>query len=366
MHKMYVADVGAGLCSGILTLEKNASGYLQLDCGDQKNGERAFCGLQRIMNGFGSSPDTFVLSHFHLDHYSGLYHAVDALKHSKNLLDISRFYYPIVPMTSDVDMTKFLRVELFVNALMAVKKTSILEFDLNELVRKISKHGSRMHSEALREGSRFKEGDLNFEVLWPPEKLCSIKISKRVQKVLINFEDFLERYPKISELYNRCIRNINVDNFTQAGEHKINYQNYEKSSEYDVAALERILVQMNKIERELFENEIKKINGEIKKVSNHLSLAFFETNKKILFLGDLEQNEISMICDTLKSKGIRNFEILITPHHGTHWHDKLKNLKFEYSVSSIGGNLTRYFKQEFLCVSHYCLLTFCFGDLMVP
>ncbi len=141
---------------------------------------------------------------------------------------------------------------------------------------------------------------------------------------------------------------------------------YEKSSECDVALLERILEEMDKTTKNLFENEIEKINGEIKGVCNHLSLAFFETNKRILFLGDLEKNEIAKICDKLESKGISNFEILITPHHGTHWHDRLKNLKFEYSVSSIGDNLTRYFKQQFLCVSQHCLLTSCFGDLIVP
>lgn len=64
MITLYVPDIGDGLAAGILTLEGNR---IQIDCGSQQRAEMALeKGLWRI------NPDTFLLSHFHMDHYNGL------------------------------------------------------------------------------------------------------------------------------------------------------------------------------------------------------------------------------------------------------------------------------------------------------
>jgi ribonuclease BN (tRNA processing enzyme) len=65
MITVYVPDIGDGLAAGIKTL---IGCNIQIDCGTQQPPERAFCkGLCRI------NPDVFLLSHFHVDHYNGLF-----------------------------------------------------------------------------------------------------------------------------------------------------------------------------------------------------------------------------------------------------------------------------------------------------
>jgi len=362
MYKVYVADVGAGLCSGIFSLCGNDCGYLQLDCGAQKGGERAFRGWKRIMGFYFRSPDTLVLSHHHQDHISGLYYARKVLdcRNSDELFNISRLYCPIIPKVTGADTKKLFLAMKFVNALTFATETGIMELDLIELIRKINKPGHKLNFQALAKGSKFTEGELSFEVLWPPKEIDLADISKSVQEAVNDFDNFLEKYPKLKELYDMCIRNITVENYTQTGEREINCRSDKETSEC-VTALHK---QMDEIKK-IFP-DIEEVDKSIKKAANHLSLAFFETNQRILFLGDLENKEIETVCDSLENKEIRDFEILIAPHHGTHWNNKLSNLKSKYCISSIGDNLTKYFKEQFYSVSECCLLTFCCGDLIVP
>ena len=74
MLNAYLADVGDGLCAAVKT---DAGDSVLIDCGttvgfwNEKCGEDSFEGLKRIVNHL-SIPNTLILSHFHLDHYSGL------------------------------------------------------------------------------------------------------------------------------------------------------------------------------------------------------------------------------------------------------------------------------------------------------
>jgi hypothetical protein len=70
-------------------------------------------------------------------------------------------------------------------------------------------------------------------------------------------------------------------------------------------------------------------------VLNRISLAFYEDNR-FLFLGDLEREEIGYVIDDLKQKGKTFFRYLFTAHHGTHWHDKIKEIRSKHILSSAG------------------------------
>ena len=243
MYKVYVADVGAGLCSGIFSLCENGWKYLQLDCGAQKGGERAFRGWKRIMGFYFRSPDTLVLSHHHQDHISGLYYARKVLdcRNSDELFNISRLYYPIVPKVTGADTKKLFLALYFLNALAFATETGIMELDLIELVMKINKPGHKLNFQALATGSKFTEGELSFEVLWPPKEIDRVNISKSARKAVNDFDNFLEKYPKLKELYYMCIQNINVENYTQTGEREINCRSDKETSEC-VTALHKQMV----------------------------------------------------------------------------------------------------------------------------
>jgi len=143
------------------------------------------------------SPDTLVLSHHHQDHISGLYYARKVLdcRNSDELFNISRLYYPIVPKVTGADTKKLFLAMKFVNALTFATETGIMELDLIELIRKINKPGHKLNFQALATGSKFTEGELSFEVLWPPKEIDLADISKSVQEAVNDFDNFLEKYP---------------------------------------------------------------------------------------------------------------------------------------------------------------------------
>ena len=66
MNELFIPDVGDGLAAGIYARSGHS---IEIDCGSQQAPEKSFAALKRVF------PRTFVLSHFHTDHYNGLFHA---------------------------------------------------------------------------------------------------------------------------------------------------------------------------------------------------------------------------------------------------------------------------------------------------
>jgi len=62
---IHVPDVGDGLSCSILTVGDDR---IQIDCGSQQSPAEAF--YKGMMQ---AHPDYFFLSHFHSDHYNGLF-----------------------------------------------------------------------------------------------------------------------------------------------------------------------------------------------------------------------------------------------------------------------------------------------------
>lgn len=110
---------------------------------------------------------------------------------------------------------------------------------------------------------------------------------------------------------------------------------------------------------------VAKANKSLRAAANHLSLAFHVGNR-LLFLGDLEKNEIKQVVAALQKKRRTNFFVTITPHHGTHWHDDLLTLRSVLAASSIGKHLIRHFCQEFeTSFADLCLATYTNGDIHI-
>jgi glyoxylase-like metal-dependent hydrolase (beta-lactamase superfamily II) len=154
MNLIHVADVGDGLCMAIGTL---AGSVVQIDVGG-KDPQTALCGIQRIVSHLGS-PNAFILSHFHIDHYNGL------LQVSKSGIlpyRITEVFFPRVP--DFADRSTFLECLFAMNARVFGSLTGSMEYDLLEAVSKLNGR------QPFRWRSLFKGENLNvhgsiFEVL---------------------------------------------------------------------------------------------------------------------------------------------------------------------------------------------------------
>jgi len=79
-------------------------------------------------------------------------------------------------------------------------------------------------------------------------------------------------------------------------------------------------------------------------------------------MGDLTSYEIEQIISSLPKA---NFYVLITPHHGTHWHNSLRKIKSEYAVASNGYRLARNLRSEFKETCEKFLSTHRCGDIAI-
>ncbi len=340
MRGIYVADVGDGLCMAIHTISGE---MIQIDCGG-KEGSMAFNGLERIFNHL-STPDIFVLSHFHIDHYNGLLYA-SINRHRPLPFRMREVYYPRIPEFREKE--KFVCYLFAMNSRVFGSETGIMECDFLRTVSRIN-NGVPFRYRPLSKGDEINVNGSIFEVLWPPLSMEDEKTLSVIRQALKDFEKAMEEDEETRKVYNR-VRKEGVfrDYFKEQGERS-------KHNEYNHREHER---------RKLPE-VVKKANESLRKAANHLSLALFEDNR-FLFLGDIENREIKQIVKDLKSRGRENFYIFITPHHGTHWHNSLREIRSTYSITSNGSKLCSKMKPCFKEISKRSLATYANGDILKP
>lgn len=149
MNEFFIPDVGDGLAAGIYTTSGQS---IEVDCGSQQAPEKSFEALTRIF------PRTFFLSHFHTDHYNGLFRAGPHF-------GIRQVFFPRLPIFQD-------RKE-FLNCLLAMANrlfgdiSGSPEADLISEIRRISR--DRFSYRALSSGESVDVNGIRIEILWPRE-----------------------------------------------------------------------------------------------------------------------------------------------------------------------------------------------------
>lgn len=344
MRSTYVADVGDGLC---MAVESIFGEIIQIDCGSQEGNKVAFNGWEKIINHF-YTPDVFILSHFHIDHYNGLLYA-SINRHRYPLSGIRKVYYPRIPEFEEKE--EFVCDLLAMNMKVFGAETGVMEYEFLEAISRINRMPFKY--ESLSKGDTININGSNFEVLWPPPVIDRKKTLNVINQAIGDFEIAKKEDEETNRLYKRVKEeSIFRDYFREQGkrnEFKEYYNGY-INIEYKRRKLPKV---------------VEKANNSLRKAANHLSLAFFEDNR-FLFLGDIENFEIKQIIKNLKSKGRENFYIFITPHHGTHWNKCLNGIKCIYSVTSNGKKLCSKMKIDFKKISKRSLATYVNGDIVIP
>ena len=156
---------------------------------------------KRLVTDFGSQQDIdkdileefshslhstdFLLSHFHKDHYSGLYDLWDRSFQTK----IERVYYPLLPRKKVY--RDFLKAILALNVYLLGDGSGSMECDLINLIHRINKNKS-FEFHPIAQGSFVDLHGKAFRVIWPP-KVIDETLTKSVKKAVDKFEDELKK-----------------------------------------------------------------------------------------------------------------------------------------------------------------------------
>jgi beta-lactamase superfamily II metal-dependent hydrolase len=352
MREIYVADVGDGLCMAVRTLFGE---IIYIDCGSHQGSETAFDGFIKVYDHF-YEPDVFILSHFHIDHYNGL------LLASKNNfrkryyqyryypLKIRKVYYPHIPEFRDKE--KFVMYLLTMNLKVFGSETGIMEYDFLRAISRIN--DGPFSYKPVSKGDIIDINGSTFEVLWPPKTIESGETLSVIERALKDFKEAMEKDEELKRLYERVSKEGVSEKYREEGKIEGSMEK-ENTDEYR---------DKNYRGRELPEI-VEKANNSLREAANHLSLSLFEDNR-LLFLGDTEGFEIKEIVDYLKSINRRKFYVFITPHHGTHWHDSLKEIETIYAITSNGDKLCSKMIPDFKEISKTSFSTWVNGNISVP
>jgi len=365
MISVYVADVGSGLCIALRTISGES---VQIDCGDDCDGIKAFSKLSRIL------PDIFILSHFHCDHYNGLLQAMN--KPMVFFGWIREVYYPPIPDFPEIRDVAIemgiedIRVEFMcdimaMNARVFGSETGIMEYDFLKGIYELNRRKD-FNYRSVAKGDVININGSVFEVLWPPRVISSNvrgheKISKTVIDAIEAFRKAIDEDEELRRIYGKIKENKTFLGLLTKEEGGVYNKKIATESRSD-----RLTIDKDK--REL-PKSVQEANKKLRDVANYLSLVFYEDNR-LLFMGDAKEQVIrNVVRDLVEEKGHSHFYVLIAPHHGTYWDNSLRRLHSIYTVISVGNcknKLHQKVRPEFKEISGIVLTTYLNGDIRIP
>lgn len=322
MEKLILNDVGDGLNMKILDDEKN----LIVDFGGTKNLELCY----------NCSCSSFLLSHFHADHYNGFFEPYFPFP-----IKLDNFYYPMMPYFSEKE--EFYLALISMNIRIAPIQLQILSH-----IKKLN-NNRPICFKALSKGDIISCGKNRIEILWPPKTLEEKETIKGIKEAINDFNKAKEKDPMLAEIYKQVERL---------------YPNRENDSfftlliSYDMADQTK-----SNFNSKIMPPEIETANKSLRNAANSLSIVFRQEDN-VLFLGDIE-NEFETIVSDLRDKKAMNYDIIIAAHHGTHWHKSLNEMSCDICLASAGNNMRKHIKYEYRDIANKFIRTDEWGDIRV-
>jgi len=221
-------------------------------------------------------------------------------------------------------------------------------------------------TDGLSSGDRVPARSTKLSILWPPRVIQDPYVLSVIKRAIGNFEKAKAKDKRLEGIYD-SLNEKELDLYTNEseGSASIRSPKFEKIHEQ----LDRLEFREQSADRKKRTKLLKQTviaNESLRLAANHLSLAFCEDNR-FLFLGDLERNELKRVVTELQPQEKRKkFCVLITPHHGTHWHPDLACLRVILAISSVGkSGFTHVHKAQFKAISNTHLCTHRDGDILV-
>lgn len=373
---LYVPYVESGLAAGLLIFNQNGGEYsqqrIQVDCGAANKPKAAFRdGLRRI------EPNIFFLSHIHHDHYNGIAYGCE---HGTGgpFLDMEAIYFPrISELAAKHERLKFLIYLQAISTRLLGDLSGSAEWDFLSLMQKLSRTEFKYQPLSQGDVVPFNDGS-SITVLWPPKLWYEKETPRAVRKAIEDFEKALKEDPLLKEIVDTLYarQELSESSALDQGGHLKPLTDYEKQKDAENSAVDRCghakFFTSQEYKRLLRTEPIpectRKANNSLRKAANHFSLAFRLNSAQcwegdLLFLGDLEKCEINKVVQYLKVSSRSQFTALLTPHHGTHWHESLRQIKATLSITSVGPSLVNKVKRQFAEISKLHLITEEYGHV---
>ncbi|MEW6230379.1 MAG: hypothetical protein AB1700_20210, partial [Bacillota bacterium] len=331
------------------------STVLQVDCGTHEDPDVALCGLMKTYRRY-RGPELFVISHFHADHYNGLVRAAESFRERR--FAIREVYYPRLPDIPVTEKRELMCYLLAMNGRILGRDTGLRELDLLRVFQKLNRAPFRHIP--VSQGDTILVDGVPFEVLWPPRQVDE-GTRDAIRKALASFRKALEEDKTLQKRYNEVSEGGLVDIYLD--EDSATMSELADDDAREDAGNHRGDPHTRRSEP--LPQSVRDANEDLRKVANHLSIAMAQGNN-ILFLGDLEDSHIAWVVAYLGRRHMNGFHLLVTPHHGTHWHDELENIRCTYSVSSNGARLHARKSSAFKRISSWSLNTYDCGDILLP
>ena len=347
MFVLRVPDVGDGLAAqfGSKSTDGSFRAAAQLDCGSQQHPDLAFRYLTE------ASPGHFILSHFHWDHYSGLGRALRKATPGHHTTRFSEVCFPrfpdFAPSPQFVSRTELARIFFALNAFVMGRETGLAEADLLRVFQLLNDRP--FSCRALAKGDILWLGDLKVDILWPPTRIDAEQTIDAIRTAITTFHEAMDEDPRLRRLYDEVGevtgRILELEPRTRAREEKATPSEH-SAQRWRADEPRRRDTPRDNEPREVLSPIVEEALRAQQAVANHLSLSF-KIGNQVLSLGDLEAPEIhAVVADIINTETTR-FEVVLTAHHGTHWHQDCRKISAHWAISSVGARLIRHVNPQY-------------------
>jgi hypothetical protein len=371
-----VARVGDGACAAVYTGAGRRLAAI-IDCGSTQGGQEAADGLARIVDLPVRRPITIVVTHLHVDHYSGLIHLASRPRSARFFgIDLVQAALPRLPQLESITARLF-ALELVTGAV-----TGLPDLDLAAILGRVTRFG--VNARWVSRGDQIHAQGHQFDVLWPPAFLDA-SLSTKVERAVASFDDLAA----VNDEFARALHTVRsgvpvaLQDIVRETDQRLDHGSLRDDFdyEYDLGAYpsedfpdgvstlhaydesESTFVQgLDARHRPLFDHAVRAFRS----AANDMSLVVATPSRDFVAWGDAPLRVVRQVQrrEVPLGPGVFRPRLSLAPHHGSQGPNSALGQP-SVCISSGGARMYPHWVSNHLgCPARFCLNTHVDGDLL--